>query len=119
MAVLNLCVLTLYTAVSNLYLYELFYGNWEMRIIKGLFYLTTSIVLLYTIIAEMKEYKNYHEYRTNIICKLSILANFVTFALTQLNSLPKPEMYLFLLNGSILAITVVILTTFGKHGHFD
>jgi hypothetical protein len=119
MVIINFCILILYTAVNNLYLYELFYGNWEIRIVKGLFYITTSAVLLYTIIAEMREYKNYHEYRTNIICKLSILANFVTFALTQLNSLPKPEMYLFLLNGSILAITVVILTTFGKHGHFD
>lgn len=119
MALLNFTVLLIYTACNNLYLYELFYGSWEYRLTKGFFYLYTSVFLTYLVVAEILGYTTNREFQTNIICKLTLLIAFIIFALTQLDILmPRPRMYFCLLNGSIFALSIIILISGLRHGYF-
>lgn len=116
MAVLNLIALFIYASINNIYLYEHFYGNMEYRFIKGFFYLFTSLFLIVLMITELAGYRTKLDAQSNIIGKLAIIANYTIFSLTQLNFMPKPRMYFCLLNGSILAVTIIILTCFKRHG---
>lgn len=118
MGVLNFIVLTLYTAFNNFYLYELFWGSWPNARTKGFFYLITSLYLLYLIIGEMATYNSNLEYQTSMICKWVLFANFIIFAFTQLNLMPKPIMYLYLLNGSVFAISCIIIISGIRYGTF-
>lgn len=118
MGALNFIVLTMYGAATNLYLYELFWGIWEKRFAKGFFYLSTSMFLLYLVVGEVKKYTSNLDYQSNIICKLTIAANLMIFAFTQFDLIPKPIMYLFLLNGSIFAVSIIILLSGIKHDIF-
>ncbi len=118
MTALTIIVLIIYTALNNFYLYQLVWGGWNNASVKGFFYLFTSVFILFLIVAEMVEYKSNSEYQVNIIGKLSLLANFIIFALTQLNIMPKPIEYFYLLNGSILAISIIIIISGLRHGTF-
>lgn len=118
MAILNFISLSLYAAATNFYMYELFWGIWEKRYAKGFFYLATSFFLIYLIIGEIKSYSTNLEYQSNVICKLAISANLLIFAFTQLDLIPKPIMYIFLLNGSIFAVNIIILLSGIKHELF-
>lgn len=118
MGAVNFIALTIYAAATNFYLYELFWGDLEMRINKGFYYLTSALFIIYLTAAEVKKYNCNIEYQSNIICKLAIAANLMIFAFTQLDLLPKPITYLFLLNGCIFAISVIILLSGIKYGTF-
>lgn len=118
MTVLNFIALVLYTAFNNFYLYELFWGEWPIATTKGYFYLATALFILYLIIGEMTRYVSCQEYQSSIICKCVLFANFIIFAFTQLNLMPKPIMYLYLLNGSVFAISFIIIISGIRHGYF-
>lgn len=118
MTAVNILVLVLYTGLNNFYLYELFWGRWSNWHVKCFFYIFTSAFLLYIIVCELFRYDNQSEYETNIICKFTLLCNFIIFALTQLNFLPKPIDYLYLLNGSVFAVSVIIIISGLRHGAF-
>lgn len=119
MGKINLIVLTVYTGLVNLYLYELFLGGWPTAYAKGLFYFSTSLFLLYLIIGELIGYYSKCELQSNIVGKCILFCNFFTFALAQLNLMPKPVMYILLLNGSFFVVSFTILYIFGKHELFN
>lgn len=118
MSGINILVLIIYTAFNNWYLYELFWGSINNATVKGLFYFATSLYLLYLIIGEMTGYNCVHEYQSNMICKWVLFSNFIIFAFTQLNLMPKPIMYLYLLNGSVFVISCIIIISGTRHGYF-
>jgi len=119
MAILNLLALLLYTGFNNLYIYELFYGSWEYRLTKGFFYFFTSIFVLFLIVGEGTGYRSNREFQTNLICKITLLACFIIFAFTQLDIfMPKPRMYFLSLNGSVFAISIIILISGLRHDYF-
>lgn len=102
----------------NFYFYELFYGSWDKTQAKALYYLTTFLVLLYLIIDEIVDYSSDTHKQISLICKLSVCANFLLFALILYNVLSMPILYLFLLNGSIFVLSVIILTSGIRHEYF-
>lgn len=115
---LNFVVLFLYTAFNNFYLYELFWGDMNNATIKGLFYGVTFLIGIWTAIDEILGYKGTKNFQTNIIIKLTIWANFGLFSLTQLNMILNPILCLFLLNTTVLAISVSIFRNLNKYGYF-
>lgn len=118
MAVINFLILVAYTAFNNFYLYELFWGGINNATIKGMFYFVTSLFLLCQIVSEMMGYDSVRDYQISIICKCVLFANFIIFAFTQLNLMPKPIMYLYLLNGSVFVISCIIIISGIRHGYF-
>lgn len=118
MEVLNIIVLLGYTALNNFYLYELFWGGWDNAAVKGFFYLFTTVFILFFTVNDIIGYGTNIVFQLNIICKFTLLLNFIIFAFAQLNIMPKPIDYLFLLNGSVFAISIIILTSGLRHGTF-
>lgn len=103
---------------TNFYLYELFWGIIEPRYNKGFYYLATALFLFYLIVNDLIKGYSKLEYQSSLIGKLAIVVNLIVFSFTQLNLLPKPIMYIFLLNGSIFAISIIILFSGIKYGTF-
>lgn len=115
---LNFLIIFFYTAFNNFYLYELFYGGMNNATIKGMFYGVTFLVGIWTVVDEILGYKGTRNYQTNIVIKLTIWANFLLFALTQLNIILNPVLCLFLLNGTVFAISISIFRNLNKYGYF-
>lgn len=117
-AIVNLIVLIINMGSYNFYVYELLFGTWEKREAKALYYLTTFFVLLYLIIDEIIGYSSDTHKQISLICKLSVCANFLLFALILYDMLSMPILYLFLLNGSIFVLSVIILWSAIQHEFF-
>jgi hypothetical protein len=117
-AVINLAVLIANMGAYNFYFYELFYGSWDKIQAKALYYITTSCVLLYLVIDEMVGYSSDTHKQISLICKLSLWANFLLFALILYNVLSNPINYLYILNGSIFVLSCIILFASLKHDFY-
>jgi len=117
--VLSLLALLINVGVYEVYLYELFFGTWEMRVIKGLFYLTTAIILSFLTYFDIFGYKSCSQFEINTICKFSLIINFLFFALTLYDILPNHRLYLYTFNGTILVASIAILYFGVKYETFE
>lgn len=116
--VISLCVLLITIGGYELYLYELFYGTWEERCTKGLYYVTTALSLLYLTYFDTFGNASCRQFEFNLICKLTLIINFIFFALILYDILPNHRLYLYAFNGTILVVTMTILFFGCKHGIF-
>lgn len=55
----------------------------------------------------------------NATNKLTLVVNFILFALSLTGVLNNPVLYLILFNGSIFVTTMIILSAAFKHGYFN
>lgn len=110
--------LLLHTSMFDIYLYELLWGNMNISIVKGIYYFITAIFLLYITINDIAGYTSEAHLEISHVSKFSIIINFMFFALTLFNILQKPILYLFLFNGGIFAVSMIILLSGVKHGIF-
>lgn len=118
-AIANLLIIIANMGCYNLYFYELFWGSWEKITARALYYISTAIVSIYLIIDELYGFTTKEHYQLNLICRLTIIANFILFALILYNILPDPILYLLILNGSIFALSCMILFSGIKYGHYN
>ena len=96
--------------VYNLYLYEMFWGTWNIVYTKGLFYLATAIVMLYFIIDEMRNYYFLMQYHIKIAYFLSLILTFILFYLILAYKLKEyPVTTLLVYNSIIIFILISIL----------
>lgn len=114
MWVRNLFTLLLYLASVNFYLYELFYGPMSKTDARSIYYVSTAFVFLYLTLCDRYE----PQCQFNTICKICITTNFFFFTYVLVGAFPDPVFYLFLLNGSVFAITIMILISFARNGYF-
>lgn len=117
-SITNLAVLVVVTGCYVLYLHELFFGSWDKIHTKAFYYTVTGCFLLYLIIDELCGYSTRTHRETNLICKFSLLANFVLFALILTDQLSNPKLCLYLLNGCIFVLSFIILFTGVRHEFF-
>lgn len=102
----------------NTYLYELFWGTWEIRYAKALYYGATALILIYTYVDELIGGRSDIHFQINLITKAAVIVNFILFFLIQFDLLREPIIYLFTLNGSVFAISIMVLLSALKHGAF-
>lgn len=114
MSARNIVLIITQTGIYNLYLYELFWGNLNEIINRGMYYAVTALTLLFLTFEDILG----HKCQFNIICKFSLIVNFILFAVTLFGLLKSPVLCLLLLNGSVFAISIMVLSIFKKHGYF-
>lgn len=117
-AILSLCMLLSSVGIYELYLYELFYGTWELRCVKGLYYASTACVLTLLTYFDIFGYKSCTQFNICTICKFTLIINFLFFAFTLYDILPNHRLYLYVFNGTILVATLAILIFGVRHEIF-
>lgn len=101
----------------NLYFYELLWGEWDKREAKALYYIVTAGLMTYLLISDL--YKSTAlTFQINFISKITIIINFALFSLILYNILAHPVLYLFILNGLVFALSIMIATSGIRHGMF-
>lgn len=114
----NLIILSISIALFDVYLVQLFWGNWTEIRSRALYYCDTSLVLIYLTISDYLGFCSEIHFEVNIISKITIIINFIFFALALYNFLPSPVYTLILFNGSILVVSLTILILGLKHEIF-
>lgn len=117
-AIFSLFMVIANMAGYNLYFYELFWGSWEKITAKGLYYLTTAIFSIYLLINDIVKNNSDLNYQICLTGKSAIIVNFLLFYFILSGNVAYPIVYVFLLNGSIFAISIIILFAGIKHETF-
>lgn len=115
---INLFALIAYTGLFNLYLYELFYGSWNIANVKGFYYLITILTLLWGIIDRKIKNSTETSNHINLITEITVIINFVFIILNLYDLLFIPLLNFFLYNGSVLVVSVIVLIASTKHEIF-
>lgn len=117
---LILCILALvcYSFCMNTYFFQLFWGSWSKIHAKCLYYTCTSVIVLFFILDDLRGYSCTLHFKMNIITKLLVLTNFILFTIILNDLLPFALLSLLACNGSIVAITIMVLSSGIRHGAF-
>jgi hypothetical protein len=117
-AILSLTLFIANMGCYNLYFYELFWGSWEKIASKALYYLTTGMFLIYLFINDIVKNNSDLNHQICLIGKSAIIINFLLFYLILSGIATRPILYVLLLNGSVFAVSIMILFSGIKHGTF-
>lgn len=117
-AILSLFMLIVNMGCYNFYFYELFWGSWDKVIAKALYYATTFVFYEYFITNDIVKRNTHLNFQICYIGKNGIAVNFLLFALILFGIASHPILYVLLLNGSVFAISVMILFSGIRHGFF-
>jgi hypothetical protein len=109
-SVIGLVILAVVTLLYNVYLYQLFLGWWETTTAKELYYTVTTIFLAYLTIEDITGFSSARHRQVNLISKFILILTFLLFSLTLYGYLPEDKLSLFLFNGCIFTVSVIILT---------
>lgn len=110
--IINLVVLILYMGCYTLDFYEWIYGEWNLALAKGFYYFVTAGMLLYLLFDDVVDKRRDIHRQLSYISKASVIANFVLFGLIYyaiIHSIEYQKIYLFLLNGSIFVLSMIVL----------
>ena len=106
----SLSMMILNYIIYNFYLYEMFYGMWNIICIKGIFYLTTALIMLYFVFDEMRNYTYLIQYQIKIAYFLSLILTFILFFLILSYKLKDyPVSVLLVYNSLVIFVTFSIL----------
>lgn len=111
-------VLIGYTLLFNLYLFELFYGSWNVVHTKAFFYLITIITKLYLIINRKVKKRTELSGHLDDIIEYTVIINFMIICLSLYDLFFVPLLYFFIYNGSVLVTTLIVLIIGTRHGAF-
>lgn len=117
-AIFSLMMVIANMAAYNLYFYELFWGSWEKIAAKALYYITTAIILIYLLINDIAKNNTDLNFQICLTGKSAIIVNFLLFYFILSGTATHPIVYVFLLNGSVFAISIIILFAGIKHETF-
>jgi len=110
--------LILYLALFNLYIFEI--KRLDIQSYKLFYnYLTAGMTVFYVADWKAGFVNRYHEH-INFICILCVLVNYLIIILTHHTVLHqnKPIELFYAFNGSVFAVTVLIVINFIKHGYY-
>lgn len=113
---ITVIMLCLYVGLFNLYIYDLTRINIQT---SKLFYNYLTLGMVVFIVADWKAgfVSRWHE-QLNFICILCLMVNYVLIILTHHTVLKKPIPMFITFNGTVLAVTILILINCIKHGYF-
>jgi hypothetical protein len=117
-AIINLCVIGISYACYNLYLYELFWGEWNKALAKAFFYSITAVTLLWFTYWDYKGHETIPQLHSSTVYKLSLVVTFILFNLTLTGKLNNPVYYLIGYNSAIFFITFIILVNGTRFEYF-
>lgn len=115
---IDLIALIVYTGVFNLCFYEQFYGAWFETHPRRLYYISSAVFSLFLLIDELFKYNDNTHYQLNLIGRCTVILNFTIFALMLYGLFTNEIFYLFLLDGSLFAVSAMILFSGLRHGFF-
>jgi hypothetical protein len=118
---INLVVLIFYMGCYNFYFYELLYGKWNLALAKGFYYFVTAAMLLYLFVGDVTGKRRDMHRQLSYISKLLVIVNFILFGLIYFAVIQNTKyqiIYIFLLNGSIFVLSIMVLFTGLKHEVF-
>lgn len=121
-AIINLMVLIIYMGCYNFYFYELLWGHWNLQVAKGFYYFVTAAMLSYLLYNDIKGKQRDIHKQLSHISKASIIVNFILFGLIYfaiIQNVRYQIMYVFILNGSILALSIMVLFSGIRHNIFE
>ena len=104
-------MLLLHSVCFNFYLFELLYGDLNPVLLKGYLYGFMSLITVYLALSKDSHF--------NLINKLTFAFNFALFFLTLLGLFNNSLFYMLLYNGSIIVLTIFVLTSGLQHGYFN
>ena len=106
----DLAMLVMHGLCFNLYLYLLFYSDFNTVIIRGFLYASMALVMLYLALAKRSEF--------NLINNLTFVINFLLIFLTLLGLTHSGIRYMLIYNGSIIVTSIFILHSAIRHDYF-
>lgn len=115
------CILVLiaYCFAFSIYIYELPRHNWAPENVKIFYSATTVIMVLFCMIDARMGFESWWHRQFNLICNLALVFNFIFIILTHMQILSDPELTFFIFNGSVIAVSLMILISAKRHGEFN
>lgn len=105
----NLILLVILLVGYGFYIFAYQILHWYSPDAKWIYYIVTGTVLLCLVAEEIVGYRDLYQKQFNIICKLTIAVNFVLFALISQDYLKNDILCLFILYGSVFAISMGVI----------
>jgi len=115
---IDLFLLITYVGVFNLCFYGQFVEGWIPGHCRRLYYWSTAAFLTLLLIDELCKFEHNTHYQVNKIGQCTVIINFTLFALMLHGVFTNEIFYLFLLDGSIFAISGMILFSGIRHNVF-
>lgn len=119
--VITIIALTTYLIAANFLIWRLGYGCKDaVSVIHNKEWLIESWVFISTfaLIDEWCKYTTFLHKQFNHLCKLALILDFIIYLLIYLQVLKSPVEQFIYFNGSMLAVTVMILISGLRHGTF-
>ena len=117
-AIFNLIALVIQSGVYNFYVWELSHPVFNIALVRALYYGVTAAFLFYLTVDDMIGRVSDRHFEISVICKISLIINFMFFALTLCSILKNPVLYLLLFNGCIIAVSSMVLISGIRHDFF-
>lgn len=117
-SIVNICVLIVYYCFCIYYFTQLFWGHWNEEILRGVYYLGSALVTSYFIIDMMRDWVSVKHYHTTIVYFISTVIERFLFSIILFGGVNHPVFYLFLYNGLMIVVSLIILLNDFKHGNF-
>lgn len=111
-------VLIIYSASFNSYIYCLNTGSFNIETMKLWYNYTTLSMVLFIFSDEFKTRLRGHHKSLNLVCKFSLLINYILIILTHHGILTNPSSRFIIYNGSVLAITIMVFISATQYDYF-
>jgi hypothetical protein len=118
-AVICAIALILFCASMNTYIYRIDHNCLPIKEMRLWYNYTLGGFILFYIIDELFGYKNYIHENLNLICKFTSVINIILVIINHQDIMTNPLEKFLLFNGAILAVTIMILISGGRHGYFQ
>lgn len=116
-ALINLITIVIHALGFMIYLFELYYGTYPVVYVKAYMYLLMAVIHLFLWYDERGRNISHVKKQLNSINKLIFVVNFCLISTTILNIFDG-VITMLIYSMSILAISIIILTSGFKHGYF-
>jgi hypothetical protein len=109
--ILTLSVICIYTALFNLYIYELTHTYWDVHYVKLFYNYLTLGMLLFHLIDHMGKFKGFFHEQFNLVCVWLIVTNYLIIIANRHGWLSDTFRLTICFNTSVLLTTIIILWT--------
>lgn len=116
--VVTIFALCIYVLFFNWYIYALTDGNYTIRCAKLIYSCSTLFIALFYKINQMIKGMSQINEQLNEVCFWALICNFIFILLTHACILTKeePQKMFYAFNGSVFALTIIILISMRRHG---
>lgn len=104
--------------IYNFYIIILFWNLWNFVLARGVFYLTTAVILGYFALEDYAGYNTIPQKHTSLIYKLSLVVTFLFFTFILNGKITYPLVYLLIYNTTMILVSLAILLNGSRFGYF-